>query len=212
MDLGRLVTNGSKKGAPVASGSGAGARLLCAQAGGGRRDREIRFSRFLRHPAVTPEVIFAAAGEGTSVLVKGRAVLAIQDNSHLMLGGAKRRKQGFGPVGKGGAQSGLSLHAVLAVDAMTGEVLGLVGGQVWNRTGGKKVAPRASRSLDEKESQRWMRGAETAARILSKASSITVVADRESDIYEDYTKRPPGMELLTVFRRAKLTHLVARII
>ena len=146
------------------------------------------------------EAIFEAAGERTSVLAKGRAVLAVQDNSHLELGGAKRRRQGFGPVGKGGAQRGLSLHAVLAVDAVTGEVLGLAGAEVWNRTGGQKVSPRASRSLDEKESGRWMRGAETAARVLSKATSITVVADRESDIYEDYAKRPEGVELLCRMR------------
>jgi hypothetical protein len=168
--------------------------------GGGRRDCEIRFTRFLRHPAVKPEAIFASAGERTSKLAKGRAVLAIQDNSHVELGGSKRRKQGFGPVGKGGAQRGLSLHAVLAVDAVTGEVLGLAGAEVWNRTGGQKVSPRASRSLDGKESMRWMRGAETAARVLSKASSITVVADRESDIYTDYAMRPEGVDLLCRMR------------
>jgi hypothetical protein len=164
--------------------------------GGGRRSREMRFTRFLRHPAVTPEAIFAAAGERTSALAAGREVLAIQDTSDLVLGGARRRKQGFGPVGKGGAVRGLTLHAVLAVDAHSGEVLGLAGATVWNRTGGK-VSAHASRSLEDKESLRWITGAQTAAKVLSKAASITVIADRESDIYEEYARRPMNVHLLT---------------
>jgi len=67
---------------------------------------------------------------------------------------------------------------------------------VWNRAGGK-VSPHASQSLEDKESLRWITGAETAARVLAKAASITVVADRESDIYEDYARRPAGVHLLT---------------
>lgn len=143
-----------------------------------------------------PEAIFAAAGERTSALAAGREVLAIQDTSDLVLGGKKRRKQGFGPVGKGGAARGLTLHAVLAVDAHSGEVLGLAGGEVWNRTGGK-VSPHAGRNLEDKESLRWITGAETAARVLTKAVSITVIADRESDIYEEYARRPTNVHLLT---------------
>jgi hypothetical protein len=159
----------------------------------------MRFTRFLRHPAVTPEAIFAAAGERTQGLAAGREVLAIQDSSDLVLGGTKRRKQGFGPVGKGGATRGLTLHAVLAVDVHSGEVLGLAGGEVWNRTSGK-VGARAGRHLEDKESLRWITGAETAAQVLAKAASITVVADRESDIYEEYARRPANVHLLTRMR------------
>ena len=140
--------------------------------------------------------IFATAGEVLVRWLVGDEVVAIQDSSDLVLGGRKRRQQGFGPVGKGGAVGGLTLHAIFAVDARSGEVLGLAGGQVWNRTGGA-VTPHASRSLEDKELLRWITGAETAARVLAKAASITVVADRESDIYEDYARRPAGVHLLT---------------
>lgn len=166
---------------------------------GGRRSREIRFTRFLRHPAVTPEGIFATCGEQTGAGVAGRDVVAIQDTSELALGGRKRRSQGFGPVGKGGALGGLTLHVVLAVDLHSGEVLGLTGAEVKNRTGGK-VGARASRTLEDKESLRWITGAETAARVLAGATSITVVADRESDIYEEYVRCPKGVHLLTRMR------------
>ena len=167
--------------------------------GSGRRCREMRFTRFLRHAAVTPEAIFADAGAKTGLRAAGREVLAVQDSSDLVFGGVKRRAQGFGPVGKGGCTRGLTLHAGLAVDAITGEVLGLAGAQVWNRTGGK-AAPRAQRTLEEKESLRWIKGTETAGRVLAKASAITVVADRESDIYEDYARKPANVHLVTRMR------------
>jgi Transposase DDE domain len=163
--------------------------------GGGRRGLEMRFTRFLRHSSVTPAAIFSDAGAKTGRLAAGREVLAIQDTSDLSLGGGRRRGQGFGPVGKGGALRGLVLHAVLAVDAASGEVLGLAGAEVWNRTGGQ-VTARAGRTLEEKESLRWVSGAAAAGKVLAGAASITVVADRESDVYEDFARCPANVQLL----------------
>jgi hypothetical protein len=87
------------------------------------------------------------------------------------------------------------LHPVLAVDVNSGEVLGLTDIKVWNRQGGK-VAPRTQRSLKDKESRRWLTGIEDAATVLNKANSVTVVSDRESDIYEDFACRPESVHLL----------------
>lgn len=161
----------------------------------------MRFSRLLRHPRVTVEAIVSDAAVKTGVRAFGLDVLAIQDSSTICLGGDKCRNQGYGPVGHGeghgGAARGLLLHSVLAVDAESGEVLGLADVEVWNRKEGKKVSPRAGRKLEEKESHRWIRGAEKAASVLADARQITVVADRESDIYEDIARCPKGVRLLT---------------
>lgn len=163
---------------------------------GGDRGREVRFGRFLRHASVSPAAIFRHAGERTGALAAGRSVVVFQDMSDLVLGGAKRRRQGFGPVGKGGSARGLKLHAALAVDAVTGEVLGLAGGEVWNRTGGTRVTARSRRAPEEKESQVWNDGAVAASLVLAQAASIVVVSDRESDIYADYSRRPANVDLL----------------
>ena len=101
-----------------------------------------------------------------------------------------------GPVGRGGGIGGLLLHAVLAVDASTGALLGPVDVTVRNRTGGK-VRPRSERPTADKESQRWLDGMFSAAQVLREAARITVVADRESDIYEEFARRPAGVHLLT---------------
>jgi hypothetical protein len=90
---------------------------------------------------------------------------------------------------------GLLLHAVLAVDAGTGGVLGLVDAKVWNRRGGK-VTNRRSRKTSDKESQRWLDGTMRAGEVLAAANSITGVSDRESDIYEHFARRPSHVHLI----------------
>ena len=137
----------------------------------------------------------------TSESVAGRDILAIQDTSEIVLGAQESTHprlwsgwQGW-RLGKGGSLGGVLLHPVLAVDAARGEVLGLADVKVWNREGGK-VSPRTHRVLEDKESRRWLAGMEKAAAVLSKANSVTVVSDRESDIYEDFVRRPETVHLL----------------
>ena len=113
----------------------------------------------------------------------------------MALGGRRAKASGYGPVGKGGALRGLLLHAVLAVDAGTGGVLGLVDAKVWNRRGGK-VTNRRSRKTSDKESQRWLDGTMRAGEVLAAANSITGVSDRESDIYEHFARRPSHVHLI----------------
>ncbi|MFI4972769.1 MAG: IS4 family transposase, partial [Hyphomicrobiales bacterium] len=136
------------------------------------------------------------AAAHTAHLVAGRDILAIQDSSELVFGGKEARARGFGPIGRGGGTGGLLLHAVLAVDAATGALFGLVDVTVRNREGGK-VAARSKRLTAAKESQRWLDGMFSAAKVLGKAARITVVADRESDIYEEFARRPANVHLLT---------------
>jgi hypothetical protein len=159
------------------------------------RAREIQFTRFLRNDAVTAEEIAAQAAERTAECARGRDVVVVQDTSELSLGGRRAKANGYGPIGKGGALRGLLLHAALAVDASNGGVIGLVDAKVWNRTGGK-AKHRRSRTTKEKESQRWLDSTRRAAEVLTEAASVTVVSDRESDIYEHFAFRPSRAHLI----------------
>ena len=163
-----------------------------------QRDRasEIRFTRFLRNDAVTAEEMAAYAAEGTAARVRGRDIVVAQDTSELSMGGQRAKANSYGPIGKGGALRGLLLHAALAVDARDGGVIGLVEAKVWNRSGGKKVKSRRSRTTDQKESQRWIDATTRAAEVLKEAASITGVSDRESDMYEHFALRPQTMDLV----------------
>ena len=135
------------------------------------------------------------AASRTSERVVGREIIVVQDTSELILGGRRAKANGYGPVGKGGGTRGLLLHAALALDADNDALLGLVDAQVWNRNKGK-VTPRRSRATADKESQRWLSVAARASKALSAARSITVISDRESDIYEHFAQRPANVELI----------------
>jgi len=160
------------------------------------RAREIQFTRFLRNDAVTAEEMAGYAAEGTAARARGRDIVVAQDTSELSVGGRRAKANGYGPIGKGGALRGLLLHAALAVDAESGGVIGLVDAKVWNRSGGKKVESRRSRTTEQKESQRWIDTTTHSAEVLKEAASITGVSDRESDMYEHFALRPQNMDLV----------------
>lgn len=159
---------------------------------GGSRAGEMRFRRFLHNRAVTASEMSRHAGALTARRVAGRHVVAVQDTSELALN-PRRGRERYGPVAKGSV--GLLLHPVLAVEADTGALLGLVAMQLWNRERGER-APRRRRVTADKESQRWIDGAVAAGAVLSAAASITMVADRESDIYELFAARPANVDLV----------------
>src|SRR5207244_11151762 len=126
----------------------------------GTRAREIQFTRFLRNASVTATEMAAHAAERTAARAARRDVVVIQDTSELALGGRRAKANGYGPVGKGGALRGLLLHAVLAVDAGTGGVLGLVAARAWDRQGGKDTG-QWSRQNSDTEAHRWNVGTVT---------------------------------------------------
>jgi Transposase DDE domain len=155
----------------------------------------MRFWRFLRNRAVTVGEMVCHVVSGTGSRVAGRDIVVVQDTSELALGGRRARANCYGPVGKGGGLRGLLLHAALALEVGTGALLGLVDAQVWNRDEGA-VAPRRSRATADKESRRWLDTAARASEVLAAANSITVVSDRESDIYEHFACRPANTHLI----------------
>jgi hypothetical protein len=163
--------------------------------GGGLRRRKIGFGRFLRNPAVTVQTLSEAYGRRTGERVQGRDILAIQDTSEIVLGGPKMQQAGVGPVGRGGFLGRVLVNPVLAVDAASGELVGLADIAVWNRD--KLITTyHTKRPLAQKESQKWLNGARRAGGVLAKASRITVVSDRESDLYEDFACRPQNVHVL----------------
>jgi hypothetical protein len=116
-----------------------GGRKLRVRSLGGDRAGEIRLTRFLRNPAVTPEEMLREAAERTAERCVGRHVLAIQDTTVL-------RSRGGG---------GDYLHAALAVDAEDGAILGLVDARFFReRAGGVRRAGRR-RSRRRRASAGW---------------------------------------------------------
>ena len=148
---------------------------------GGNRKSEIRLRRFLHNPSVTHEEMMETALGRTCTLVAGRHVLAIQDTTALRDdGGAK----------------GHYLHAMIAVDADDGTLLGPVAAIFLLRQGKQKTHCN-KRAFSNKESARWLEATREAGKLSAAgARCVTVVADREGDIYDEFALRPAETELL----------------
>jgi Transposase DDE domain len=146
---------------------------------GKTRAGEIRLTRFLRNKAVTLEEMTETAASRTAGLCAARRVLAIQDTTVVASDGG----------------GGLYLHPVVALDADDGAILGLIHARFLNRDSGRK-ALRRSAPIEDKESHRWLEGANQAAQVCAQAHRITVIADRESDIFEAFAQRPAAVDLL----------------
>jgi Transposase DDE domain len=150
----------------------------------GDRALEVRFSRFLGNDKVTAERIIESWSESTVAAAAGRHVLAIQDTSEIHFNTTSQRRRGLGEIGKGN-HHGVLLHPMLAVDADNGACLGLLSGEIWTRTGRQTVS-HDLRELSDKESQRWIATALAAKPLLERAAMVTVLGDRESDIFALY--------------------------
>lgn len=138
----------------------------------------------------------STAARHTARAAEGRHVLAIQDLTELNFAAHAQRKRGFGTVGNG-KDIGLFLHPVIVADAASGGLLGLVEALVLNRIG-RAQKHRKKRPIEEKESQRWLDGLRAAGQALSAtARLVTVITDREGDIYPELVEpRPDNVHLL----------------
>lgn len=161
---------------------------VCLRKLAGDRATEVRFGRWLGNEKVEIEELISKATKHVKDIVEGLHVLAIQDTTELNYQSHAGRVKGLGTVGNG-VDAGLFLHPMLTVDANSGACLGISGIHIWLR---KKEASENYKKLpiEEKESYRWLKVAKDSKENLQKASKITIIADRESDIYEEWDRIP----------------------
>lgn len=157
-------------------------RTVCLRRLGDGHAGEVRYSRFLNSLHVTPAEMLATAANHCAVRVAGRHVLAIQDTSEINYQAHAGRCRGLG-LASNGSDLGFFIHPCLAVDAAHGGIIGLAGGRVWKRQG-KVRTDRKKRAIADKESRRWIDVARDSIETLSAAKTVTVICDREGDIYD----------------------------
>lgn len=147
---------------------------------------------------MTKEKLIASELTRTSKLVAGRHVLGIQDTTEINYQAHAGRVSGLGTVGNG-TDAGLYLHPLLVMDADTKACLGFGAIQTWMR---KEKASSDYRKLriEEKESYRWIETATIGKETLKKAACVTLLGDRENDIYEFLDRIPDAH-----------THIITRV-
>ena len=142
--------------------------------------------------------------------VNGGHYLGIQDTSELNftshMGRIGREDKDIGPVtkeysDKERTNAGFFCHPVLVIDASTQMPVGFSSITLWNRPWDKKNRHEREykkQDIIEKESYRWIESALKTKESLSEADTITIIADRESDIYEIFATVPDSRTHLLI--------------
>jgi Transposase DDE domain len=158
---------------------------------GGTWAGELAIHRFLSAPSVTCTEMLETLAERTLGATAGRRIVVAQDTTEINFAG----RRGLGAAGNG-VSRGFFIHPLVAIDSETEAVLGLLDAHIWTRDDEAKTAPRRQRAFEDKESIRWLRGAERAAELATDAASVVVVGDRENDIYGCFARRPAPVDLI----------------
>ena len=162
---------------------------------GETRAGELAIHRFLSAPSVTCKEMLGTLAGRTVTATAGRRIVVAQDTTEINFAGREANRRGLGRAGDG-VSAGFFIHPLLAIDRETEAVLGLLDAHIWTRDDVIEAAPRRKRAIEDKESIRWLRGAERAADLLTDAASVVVIGDRENDIYSCFARRPAVVDLI----------------
>jgi hypothetical protein len=162
-------------------------RAQIPQACGSRAATKAAY-RFFDHGRTTMDAILGSHYEATAKRVSEQAVvLAVQDTASLNYN-TQPAIENLGPIGsRADTWLGLMVHDTMAFTP-EGVPLGLVDVQCWARDAkafGKKHQ-RKSLPIEQKESYKWLRSIQAAARLQARCPNTTVVSvgDREADVFE----------------------------
>ena len=152
--------------------------------------------RFVNNERVTMDYLKAQEISRVKDLSKNKHVLVIQDttdfnyNDHINF--LSMEDEDLGPAGNDEV-IGFFLHTGLVVDTANGLGLGFSYINVWNRQWdktGKQNRKYKQQPIESKESYRWIDCGLKSKSILSSVKAITIVADREGDIYDEFVSVP----------------------
>jgi len=147
------------------------------------------FYRLFNNESFSEQGIEQSIVKRCGQLCTGRHVLCIQDTTEFNLSSQQGRikaQSGLGRTAKDDVL-GFMLHSSLVIDAHIGSALGYSYIRTWER---QQDAPdRYQRKyqklpIEQKESYKWIAATHQSKELLQQAETITIVADRESDIYD----------------------------
>jgi hypothetical protein len=147
------------------------------------------FYRLFNNDSFTETAIEKSIVDRCRTLCSGRHLLCIQDTTEFNFSAKQKRikeKSGLGTTSRDDIL-GFMLHSTLVVDADSSHALGYSYIKAWERpldAPDKHERDYQHLPLQEKESYKWIAAADQSKALLQQAAAITIVADRESDIYD----------------------------
>lgn len=165
----------------------------------------VGFCRYLNNDKVSLENLIIEQTDKVKNLSEGKHVLVVNDTSEMNyenhINFLNKADEDLGPTGNN-KDIGFFLHPGLVIDTTNSMSLGFSYIKIWNRKWDKEDKHKREyhkQPIATKESYRWIECGLKSKETLALAEKITIVADRESDIYEEFAIVPD-----------KRTHLLIR--
>jgi len=156
--------------------------------------------RLLGNEGMDREEILRANREATigRIMQQGGTILAVQDTTSLNYD-THEKTEGIGYISD--KTLGVNIHSCLAVSA-EGLALGILDQTSYNRVQAKDNSrsheSKKVRTLEEKESYRWVETLKASTAGLSEGVKAITVCDREGDMYELLDAAETGGQLFLV--------------
>ncbi len=160
------------------------------------RSEFVGYCRFLNNDRVNWEKINNENSKDINKLSNGKHVLVLNDTTEFNYWYHRNylnlKDKELGPIGNDSG-IGFLCHPGLVIDVSSGVPLGFSYLKLWNRDfekQNKHTRKYKQQPIEEKESYRLIECGQISKERLSTASKITIIADRESDIYEEFVEVP----------------------
>lgn len=143
--------------------------------------------RLLHNTSVTEAVLIEEQQARCRIQVSGKTVLCVHDSSESNFNRhINRLKPDSGLGYLDGSGIGFKLHLSIAIDAKSHYPYGVSNLKLWAREnkGALTKNEKSKLPITEKESYKWQEGCQASNKVLSTATAIVHIQDREGDIYE----------------------------
>lgn len=172
-------------------------KSLCVRSIAETRAEQISFYRFLNNERVSQEEIIENQLERYKLSEQEGHLVCISDSTEVSLGSHRGRvkPEGLGYVGRTNGL-GFHVHPTLLIEVeqnCQAKIIGYSSIQIWHREEVKetwKNKKYKSLPIEEKESNKWLVSAQESKIRLPKARMLTMIGDREADIYEEFVEVP----------------------
>ena len=155
---------------------------------------KIGFYRMLSNTRFTHEDLLEGSFKLCVSNMDANHVLAIQDTTEFNYSGIKSKLGSDDPdIGPTGCSkiAGFFCHPMLVINPISNALIGFSSVQIYNRIWGQaSKKERKNLDIEEKESYRWIESSIETKELLPENVTVTIIGDRENDIYEDFVRVP----------------------